>query len=212
MAAKVVPPDLEQFSRIKGRVNELYENCGDTIREKRTVQVAGNIFTDMEFMIAEINRLSAGKDLEDPKRFAKIQVQVSEFCEEQSKAIKNGQFIKVNSGIFGVMRFLVRALEKVILAVVDDDDARRIKKVKLADENTSRVEFTLDDEIADPDEPATVQKEEFLLVETPVGAIPKPNVPSRMSAPASPAPRAVNAFGPSKIKADDLPGGDAPPG
>jgi hypothetical protein len=154
--AKRIEPDVERFLQCKSRVNDLYEHCGDTIRAKKTVRAAANVFVDMKWLIDEINRLP-GSELIDLKRFTNIAKQVTLICKERAPAIRTGQFVDMSAEVFARYRFLVRELEKVILSILDEEEAAAITGEKLVDENENRVKIDLtdpddpDDDVDDPD-------------------------------------------------------------
>jgi len=150
MAAKAAVPNLERFRSIKSRVNDLYESCGDAIRAKKTVWSTSHIFEEMEFLVGEVKRLAGGaKALDDPERFTRVAKFVRRVCEDQAKAIKSGQIIKISAEIFSAMRYLVRVVETVLVALVDDDVAASLTNERMVDEHTDRVQLDLEDGIAD---------------------------------------------------------------
>lgn len=146
--AKKIGPDLDTFMRIKGWLNDLYESCGDTIRAKKTVKASPIVFTNAAWLIAEINRLPGSESLVDMKRFSNISRQVRQICQDHARAIKTGAFIDMSADVFARIRFLVRELEKVILDIVDEDDAVRVTGDRLMPEDKSvKIDLT------DPDDP-----------------------------------------------------------
>lgn len=162
MAVRTPVPNLEKFRGIKGRVADLYEHCGNLIRTKQTVRCTAAIFPEMDWLVQEVKRLAGGAQaVDDPDRFRRTAAFVRRVCQEQAAVIAGGQFVKVNAEVFSAMRFLVRCVESIIAAVVDDDVAGDLASQRLPDEHTDRIEVDLAAGIADaePDpEPAPKKK------------------------------------------------------
>lgn len=151
VVAKKTGPDVERFLNYKSRINDLYENCGDAIRQKKTVRATAGVFADLTWMIGEIDRLAAENDVEGPEpvRYNRIKSKLMQICKERQRAIKGGQFIDMSAEVFARYRYLVLELEKIILPLVDDDDRERITGEVVADENANAVTISL----TDPDDP-----------------------------------------------------------
>lgn len=147
--------NLPRFKMIKNRVNDLFTNCGEKIRKRKTVWCAAIIFTEMEFLVGELKRLAGGgKWMQgaEAERYIKIKRFVERTCIEQADVIQGGQIIKISAEVFTAMRFLVRAVETVYLKSVDDDVAADIMGVRLLDENSDRVSIDLDAGVSDEDD------------------------------------------------------------
>lgn len=151
MKVKPLVPKVAEFQALKAWINELYEYSGDAIREKKTVTAHTSTLTKMKWLIDEARRLTApmggiDKDMEKVARFVDAQVV------EQANAIKGGQFVRVNAAIFKTTRWLVRELEKIIVATLDEDEAMLLRAEKIVPEGGARVELDVTDILGDDDE------------------------------------------------------------
>lgn len=164
MARKKFTFDSDRFESIRSRVADLYINEGEAIRAKATVWSHPVIFTEMKWLIDEINRIGGGVLDDKAKfRFDKITRTVMSTFELYGDKVKFGEIMKVSATIFSAMRFLVQQLE-VIVAM---EDAEAISPLRLPPPDTARIELNLEEGIGD-----TGQEEEeaFAAIGAAVGA------------------------------------------
>ncbi len=164
MKTKPLVPKVAEFQAHKAWINELYEYSGDSIRQKKTVTAHTSVLTRTKWLIDEARRLTAplggiDKDMEKVAKFFDTAVV------EQEKSIKGGQFIRLNAGLFKTIRWVVRELETIILATLDEDEAMLLRASRTATENVGRATLDAtellgvdDDEEEDDDEATTTEK------------------------------------------------------
>lgn len=158
--AKQKTVDLERFESIRARIVDLYQYSGQAIRDKKTITVSAIVFAEQDWMIQEIERVAKGPaDETDEPRFAKTKAWVKRQVSELEGAIKGGEFVKVSAAIFGMSRFLVRCLERIVFVIDEEAASRLTSAARMPDAKTNRIEVPLDDELID----STEETEEALV-------------------------------------------------
>lgn len=149
MKAKPLVPKVAEFQVHKAWINELYEYSGDAIRAKKTVTAHTSVLTRTQWLLTESRRLTAPMGGIDTD-MAKIAKFFDNAVIDHEKAIKGGQFLRVNAAIFSKIRWVVRELEKIILTSLDEDEAMLLRAERVGDRGASS---TLDvSEILDEEE------------------------------------------------------------
>lgn len=152
MIATISEADIGQFRALKGQINDLYEFSGETIRAKKIVTASATFFTKMAWLVDNIEKFADVKLMENRDRFLKVKAALRKVLVDHDGAIKTGQFVKINAGIFSAARFLVRELEKAIVSIVDPEIGVRLKSERLADENVSAIQLVEVDGVGGPDD------------------------------------------------------------
>lgn len=155
--AKPLVPKVAEFQALKAWINELYEYSGDSIRQKKTVTAHTSVLVKTKWLTDEYHRLMATSNPEVEK--------IAKFFDnaiiDHEKSIKGGQFMRLNAGLFKSIRWMVRELEKVILATLDDDDAALMRANRVQTENVGRASLDasellgVDDEEDEEEDDAT---------------------------------------------------------
>lgn len=141
-------PDLELYKACKSRITDYYEHNADTIRAKRTVSAAACIFDEMRRLCHEVRRQDAAHLIPEPARFEQAERYVARVCEDHAGAITTGQFVKINAAVFGLYRYLVRAVEAVLKRLLDVEEQYALGEY-VPDVHKARIELDLDESLAE---------------------------------------------------------------
>lgn len=151
--AKQKMVDLDRFAPIRARIVDVYQYSGQRIRDKKTVSTTPLVFVEQNWMVDEIERVAKGPiDDADKERYAKVKQFVKRQVADLEGAIAGGEFVKVSAGIFGMSRFLIKCLERIVFAIDEEAAAEITKTAKMPSAKTSRIEVTLDDDLLDTPE------------------------------------------------------------